>query len=213
MNTIASLLDQVVHGDCIPIMRSMPSSSLDLVIADPPYLVRYRPRDGRGFPNDDNAAWLLPSYREMYRLLKPDAFCVSFYGWPWIDRFMATWKQAGFRPVSHLVWNKPYCSREGYTRSYHEVGFLLAKGSPARSAKPPCDVLPWEYTDNKLHPTEKPVVAIAPLIDAFSKPGDIILDPFAGSGTTGVAARSFGRHFILIEKVLCYCETARERLA
>jgi site-specific DNA-methyltransferase (adenine-specific) len=74
------------------------------------------------------------------------------------------------------------------------------------------DVLPWEYTGNKLHPNQKPVIAIAPLIEAFSIKGQTVLDPFAGSGTTGVAARALGRQYILIEKEERYWCAARGRL-
>ena len=213
MQTDPQLVERIIHGDCIEIMRGMPVASVDLAVTDPPYLVNYRPRDGRRCPNDDHGLWLCPSFRELHRVLKPDAFCVSFYGWPWIDRFMSAWKEAGFRPVSHLVWVKSHCSREGYTRSHHEVGFLLAKGRPPRPAKPLSDVLPWQYTQNELHPNQKPVVGIVPFIEAFSKPGDIVLDPFAGSGTTGAAARQCGRQFILIESDWHYCQKARARLA
>ena len=73
-------------------------------------------------------------------------------------------------------------------------------------------MLPWEYTGNKLHTNEKPVIALTPLIEAYSKPGDIILDPFAGSGSTGVAARMCGRRFILIDIERRHCQTARARL-
>lgn len=181
-------------------------------ITDPPYLVNYRARDGRRCANDDNASWLQPAMRELYRVLKPDRFCATFYGWPWIDRFMLAWKQCRFRPVSHLVWVKSHCSREGYTRSFHEVGYLLAKGRPPRPVDPLHDVLGWQYTGNELHPNQKPVLAIAPLIAAYSCPGAIVLDPFAGSGTTGLAARICGRRFILIENVQHHCQTARARL-
>jgi site-specific DNA-methyltransferase (adenine-specific) len=213
MKSISDFLDHVIHGDCVAVMHCMPSESVDLVVTDPPYLVNYRPRDGRRCEGDDNASWLLPSFRELYRVLKPDRFCATFYGWPWIDKFMQAWRLSGFRPVSHLVWVKSHCSREGYTRSYHEVGFLLAKGKPPRSAEPPTDVLPWYYTANKLHPNQKPVIAIEPIIKAYSKPGDVVLDPFAGAGTTGLAATACGRHFILIEKVDHHCKTARARLS
>ena len=212
MKPIESFANQVLHGDCIAIMKAMPGESVDLSVTDPPYLVNYQPRDGRRCANDDNHGWLAPAFRELYRVLKPDRFCVSFYGWPWIDRFMQAWKQSGFRPVSHLTWVKSHCSREGYTRSYHEVGFLLAKGKPPRPAKPISDVLPWEYTGNELHPNQKPVIGITPLIEAYSKPGDIVLDPFSGSGTTGVAARACDRRFILIEKVFRDCQVSRQRL-
>lgn len=213
MKTLESYTNRVIHGDCITVMRSIPSQSVDLAVTDPPYLVRYAPRDGRSCMNDNTAIWLKPAFRELYRVLKPDSFCASFYGWPWIDLFMAAWKDSGFRPVSHLTWVKTHCSKVGYTRSYHETGFLLAKGRPPRPAMPPMDVLHWQYTGNTFHPNEKPVVAIRPLIEAYSKPGDIVLDPFAGSGTTGVAAKACDRRFILIETVPELCEVARRRVS
>jgi DNA modification methylase len=212
MKSIESYVDQVIHGDCLTIMQSMPNESVDLIITDPPYLVNYKPRDGRRCANDDNAYWLMPAFQELFRVLKPDRLCISFYGWPWIDRFMNAWKEVGFRPVSHLVWVKRHCSREGYTRSHHEVGFLLAKGRPSRPSNPISDVLPWEYTGNRLHPNQKPMVGIAPLVQSYSHPGDIVLDPFAGSGSTGRAARDCGRRYILIEKDWSQFLLARKNL-
>ena len=212
MKPISAFLGQIIHGDCIAVMRTMPGASVDLVVTDPPYLVNYKSRDGRRCGNDDNDAWLQPAFREIYRILKPDSFCVSFYGWAWIDRFMRAWRQSGFRSVSHLAWVKWHCSKEGYTAGHHEVGYVLAKGHPPRPAKPISDVLPWKYTGNELHPNQKPVVALKPLIEAFSRAGGIVLDPFAGSGTTGVAARALGRNFILIETDQQHCRTAAGRL-
>jgi site-specific DNA-methyltransferase (adenine-specific) len=213
LRSIEPLLDRVIHSDCLDALPAIPSESVDLVVTDPPYLVNYRPRDGRRCSGDDTDYWLNPAFRELYRVLKPDSFCVSFYGWPWVDRFMAAWKGCGFRPVSHLTWTKSHCSREGYTRSFHEVGFLLAKGRPPKPKKPPPDVLPWEYTGNTLHPNQKPVIAIISLIEAFSKPGDIVLDPFCDSGTTGVAAKMCQRRFILFEKVWRHYQASQARLS
>ncbi len=201
MKTIESLVNQVIHGDCLAILPSMPAESVDLIVTDPPYLVNYMPRDGRQCGNDNNDSWLRPSFEGLARVLKNNAFCASFYGWPWIDRFMAVWKSVGLRPVSHFVWVKRHCSREGYSKSYHEVGFLLVKGRPPKPVEPISDVLPWQYTGNTLHPNQKPVIGLEPIIRTYSRPGDIVLDPFAGSGSTGMAAHRCGRRFILIEKV------------
>lgn len=213
MDSIDLFVNRVIHGDCVTVLRSLPSASIDLVVTDPPYLVRYRPRDGRRCDNDHSDHWLQPAFQEVYRVLKPNRFCVSFYGWPWIDRFMAVWKSCGFRPVSHLTWIKKHCSREGYTRSYHEVGYLLAKGRPAKPLRPLDDVLDWEYTHNVHHPNEKPVSGLIPLIEAFSNPDDIVLDPFAGSGSTALAAQACHRRFILIELSGQHCQTALARLS
>ena len=76
----------VIHGDCVEVMRRMAPASVDFVLTDPPYLVRYRDRSGRTVANDDNDAWLKPAFAEMYRVLKPGTFCMSFYGWNAADR-------------------------------------------------------------------------------------------------------------------------------
>jgi site-specific DNA-methyltransferase (adenine-specific) len=73
-------------------------------------------------------------------------------------------------------------------------------------------VQPWEYSGNRLHPTEKAVSILTPLIESFSQPGDFVLDPFAGSGSTLVAAALTGRNAIGIELEEKYCTAARKRL-
>jgi DNA modification methylase len=75
---IEEMLNRVTCGDCIDVMANMPARSVDFVLTDPPYLVRYHDRSGRRVINDDNDAWLKPAFRQIHRVLKPDAFCVSF---------------------------------------------------------------------------------------------------------------------------------------
>jgi site-specific DNA-methyltransferase (adenine-specific) len=190
----------------------MPSASVDMVLTDPPYLVNYHSRDGRGVPNDDTDAWLMPAFTEMYRVLKPDRFCVSFCGFTQAERFIAAWKAAGFRVLEHLVWRKRYPSSTGFVRRYHEQAYLLAKDNPRRPHVLLPSVLEWRYTTNALHPTQKPVGALMPLVMAFSQIGDVVLDPFAGSGSTAVAAAMLGRHYIAIELDEEYARLARDRL-
>jgi adenine-specific DNA-methyltransferase len=212
MNIPESLFDRVVCGDSVAVMSQLPDGSADLIATDFPYLVGYRPRDGRTIAGDRDNAWLNPACSEMYRVLKPNSFCVAFYGWPQVDLFMVAWKHAGFRPVSHFAFVKKYRSRRGYTLSFHESAYLLVKGKPPRPQYPPADVLPWRYTGNRFHPNEKPVELMEMLIRPYSRRGDIVLDPFAGSGSTAVAARNCGRHFVAIEKLTRYCNLARSRL-
>lgn len=206
-------LNTVMHGDCISIMRGLAANSVDLVLTDPPYLVNYRSRTGGTVRNDDNDRWLAPAFAEAYRLLKPNSFCVSFYGWTSADRFIGAWRDAGFRIAGHLVFQKRYASSVRYVRRQHEQAYLLAKGYPA---EPECaipDVIEWRYTGNHLHPTEKPVSALAPLIGAFCKPAGLVLDPFCGSGSTLVAARSLGRSYFGCELDPTHHRTAVQRLA
>ncbi len=70
----------------------------------------------------------------------------------------------------------------------------------------------WSMAENTEHPTQKPEKLLAKLILASSKPGDLILDPFAGSGSTAAAARKLGRHFLCIEQSERYCAIAQKRI-
>lgn len=85
----------IMLGDCIGLMRGLAAESVDFVLTDPPYITHYCSRDGRRVRNDDNDRWLAPAFAEVFRLLKPDTFCVSFYGWNKIDLFMAAWRRGG----------------------------------------------------------------------------------------------------------------------
>lgn len=159
MKPIYEFVNRIITGDCVEVMKEIPTASIDFIATDPPYLVRYQSRDGRRIANDDRSDWLLPAFVEMYRVLKDDRFLLCFYGWNTIDRFFAAWKAAGFRPVGHLVWTKDYHSNEGFVRYSHESAYLLAKGEPLSPSIVLRDVLDWKYTGNALHPTQKPVMA------------------------------------------------------
>ncbi len=163
------------------------------------YLVSFQDRTGRSIQNDDNDAWLKPAFSEIFRVLKRNSFCISFYGWPHIDRFMAAWKAAGFCIVGHLVFPKRYTSSTRHLRYQHEQAYLLAKGYPNSPEYPIGDVIDFQDSGNKRHPTKKPVSALLPLIEIFSKPGATVCDPFAGSGTTLAASKALGRKYIGIE--------------
>jgi adenine-specific DNA-methyltransferase len=214
MKTIYEFENRIIAGDCIAVMAEMPSASVDCVITDPPYMVNYRSSDGRGYQNDDpkDTSWLTPAFTQVYRVLKPDRFCVSFYGFTKAEAFLAAWREAGFYPIGHLVWVKPYASKEQFVRYYHEQAYLLAKGSPAKPRLRLPDVLDWKYSGNEAHPTQKPVMAILPLIMAYSAKGDLVLDPFAGSGTTALAAQELGRRYVGIEIDSGYAAKAQERV-
>ena len=206
------MLNTIIQGNCLQVLPTLPVASVNLVVTDPPYIARYVSRDGRKIQGDDNDAWLKPSFVQIFRVLRPDSYCVSFYGWPQVDRFMAAFREAGFRIAGHLVFPKQYCSNAGHVGYAHECAYLLAKGYPC-AQKPIPDVLPWQHTGNKLHPTQKPLCALRPLIEAFSKRGDVVLDPFAGSGSTLMAARQLGRQYIGIELDHAYHAEAIKRLS
>jgi DNA modification methylase len=205
-------LDSIAQGNCVEVMRQMPAASVDFILTDPPYLVHYRSRDGRVIQNDGDDRWLRPAFFQAFRVLRPDRFCVCFYGWSKADKFLEAWRAAGFRPVGHLVFRKSYASTTRFLRYQHEQAYLLAKGEPSRPEHPIADVLEMRYSGNHLHPTEKPVSALLPLIESFSFEGDLVLDPFCGSGSTLVAARQSLRRFIGIELDPAYHAIAQRRM-
>lgn len=203
----------ITRGDCIDVMASMPQESVDFILTDPPYLVNYRDRSGRCIAGDTASDWVQPAFRQMHRVLKNNAFAVSFYGWNRADVFMRAWKDAGFYIAGHIPFVKDYPSSTRYLKHTHEQAYLLAKGRPPLPDHPIADVIPWTtYTGNRLHPTQKPVTILKPLIAAFSEPGALVLDPFCGSGSTLEAARHLGRRFIGIELDRTHFRTAAQRM-
>jgi site-specific DNA-methyltransferase (adenine-specific) len=193
-------------------MLGVPDNSVDFGLTDPPYIQRYRDRDGRCIRNDDDTAWVEPAFAEIFRVLRPGRFLVSWYSWRQGERFFAAWRRTGFRVVGHFVAPKPYTSGSSLVEHRHEQACLLAKGDPIRPLQMIPDVLPWRYTRNIWHPTQKPLCALAPLIAAFSQPGEIVFDPFAGSASTLVAAFLNDRRYCGVELDDRYNALAQQRL-
>lgn len=189
-------------------------ASIDLALTDPPYLVRYRDRLGRSLTGDRRGDWLEPAFAALYQLMRPHRFVISFYGWHRADQFITAWRKAGFSIIGHFVFAKHYASRMGFTEARHECAYLLAKGQPEKPANPAPDVLPWgKYTGNRHHPTQKPLEILRRLIKTYSRIGDVVLDPFAGSGSTLIAAHSLRRSWIGMEIDPAYHGKALKRLS
>ncbi|AZS59299.1 MULTISPECIES: DNA methylase [Pectobacterium] len=206
-------MSRFILGNCVQIMSTFPDRAVDFILTDPPYLVGFRDRSGRTVAGDKTDEWLQPACDEMYRVLKKDSLMVSFYGWNRADRFIAAWKASGFSIVGHFVFAKTYTSKSAYVGYQHECAYILAKGRPRLPKNPLSDVQGWKYSGNRHHPTEKPVTSLQPLIESFTCPGAIVLDPFAGSGSTCVAAEQAGRRWIGIELLEQYHRAGMLRLA
>ncbi|MBX7134211.1 MAG: DNA methylase [Fimbriimonadaceae bacterium] len=202
----------LLRANCLDILPRLATDSVDFILTDPPYVRRYRSRDGRVIPND-NFTWLKPAFRELYRVLKPGSLAVCFYGWAHIDKFSAAFREAGFRTVGHIVCPKRYSSGNGFFRYQHEAAYLLAKGDPPYPHYRIGDVIEWtDFTGNRLHPSQKPVTLLLPLIETFCSPAGLVLDPFAGSGSTLLAAEMTGRSYLGIELDASYHALAAGRL-
>lgn len=205
--------NQIIRGEAADVLAKLPTGSVDLVVTDPPYLVNYRDREGRSLRNDDNPVGVLPVFEPLARVLKQDAYFICFAGWSALPQFADAWERAGLRIVSQVVFAKNYVSRAGYTEYRHECAYVLAKGNPAKPQQRISSVQNWVYSGNKNHPTEKSVENIATLIRSFSKPDDLVCDPFSGSGSTSVAAVLNQRDFIGIDIDAKHVATAKARVA
>ena len=206
-------INQIIHGNSANVLARLPEGAIDLVVPDPPYLVNYRDLDGRSLQNDDNPDGVLPVFAPLVRAMKQNSYAICFSGWSALPEFTTAWKKAGLRIVGEIVWRKDYASRRGFMQYRHESAYVLAKGRPALPQHPLPSVMEWTYSGNKSHPTEKAGEVIAPLIRCFSKPGDLICDPFSGSGSTSVAAALNGRDYLGIDIEAKHVATARTRLA
>jgi site-specific DNA-methyltransferase (adenine-specific) len=193
-------------------MRQMPANSVDFILTAPPYLVNYRDRTGRTIQNDADETWLKPAMAEAYRALKQNRVAIMFYGWTKIDAFFEAWRSAGFQPVGHIVFRKSYSSKSRFLRYQNEQAFLLAKGRPPLPKQPLGDVMEMPYSGNKLHPTQKPIPALVPMIRSFTLPGETVLDPFAGSGSSCAAALLTNRKYIGMEMDDAYFQHGTDRL-
>lgn len=172
-----------------------PAASFDFVLTDPPDVVEFTGhwnRKHEPIQGDDTPEWLEPIFREVYRLMKPDTLCLSYYGWPHADLFLSTWKAVGFRPVSHLAFVKRVRGLGWFIRSQHETAYLLVKGHPASPEVAISDTLDWVRETDSFHPNQKSVAAILPILIAYTAEGEIVLDPFMGSGSTLRAAKEPG---------------------
>jgi DNA modification methylase len=204
------------HGDSRTILPQLKAETFDLALTDPPYLVSYTGRWGSELEpihGDSDPGWVLPCYSELFRVLRPDSLCFTFYGWPHADVFMTSWRAAGFRPVSVCALVKRRIGLGYFTRAQHELAYLLAKGRPKKPECAPSDVIDWEYSGESFHPNQKPVGAMAKLIAAYADEKTFVIDPFCGSGTTLLAARACGVSAVGIEIEERFCEVAAMRLS
>jgi site-specific DNA-methyltransferase (adenine-specific) len=110
------------------------------------------------------------------------------------------------------VFRKSYTTKARFFKYQHEQAYLLAKGDPQVPKNPLSDVQRFLYTGNKLHPTQKAVMSLAPIIRAYSLPGDVVLDAFCGSASTCAAALLTGRSYIGVELDDSYFQQAAERM-
>lgn len=209
--------DIIYNQDCIDVMRNMPDESIDIICTDPPYRVTSRggsantmsgywvsekSRKGKIFDyNDIDIEKYLP---EFYRTLKADAHCYIMCNNLNLPHFFEVIGESDFNFVKLLVWDKQskICGR--YYMGQVEHIFMLRKGKdkPINDCSQ-SDLLSFsnfnrekDREGNNLHDSMKPVSLMQCLIENSTQEGELVLDPFMGSGTTAIACIRSKRHYI-----------------
>lgn len=216
-------MPKLMQGDCLELMKQIPDGSVDMVLTDPPYGMKYQSNRRTAtdkfnkIAKDDDLCWIGDFCAEMRRVMKNNSAAYVFCSWHKVDVFKAALER-NFKIKNLLVWVKNNHGSGDLTGAYgpkHEFVFFVHKGRCLlRDGRRP-DVLEFSKVSGSkmVHPTEKPVALIERLIKDASDEGDTILDPFMGSGTTGVAAKSLNRDFIGIELDEGYFNIAKDRIA
>lgn len=202
----------------------MESESVDAIITDPPYGIGYQSNHRRvevmGKIANDNAPFIWFLY-DAFRVLKSgtsgQGALVCFTRWDVEQVFIDAIRLAGFKVKSEVIWNKVSPGMGDLKAQFvptHENIVFAVKGKFSFPGHRPNDVVTHQKLNGMqmIHPTEKPVSLLTNLITSVTKPGDLILDPFAGSGSTLVAAKKTGRRFIGVELDAGYFEKARKRI-
>jgi len=204
--------------DCLEGMKLLDDNSVDMVLTDPPYNINLIPQRGLTNPiendnlNKEDFITLLNSCAtEFKRILKQNTFFLTFCGWPTIPEYRQTFDKQ-FELKSMPIWIKNNFGIGYYTRPQYEPCLLYLNGNPSPLEKPISDVWKFNKVLKPIHSCEKPINLIQHIIRHFSKEGNLILDPFMGSGTTAIAALQTNRKFIGFEIDEKYCEIATKRI-
>ncbi len=250
----APWLDTILKGDCISEIEKLPSASVDLVFADPPYNLQLEGRLTRPDQSEVDAvddhwdkfssfaayddftrAWLMACRR----VLKPNGALWVIGSYHNIFRVGAILQDLGFWILNDIVWRKsnpmPNFRGRRFTNA-HETLIWASRDQNAKGYTFNYDALKaandelqmrsdWLFPictggerlkggeGRKVHPTQKPEALLHRVLLASSKPGDVILDPFFGTGTTGAVAKRLGRHFVGVEREAEYIVAATARIA
>lgn len=250
---------EILFGDCLKLMKSIPSNSIDLVFTSPPYAERRKSTYG-GISEDKYVEWFLPIGKEINRILKEtgsfflnikshtnkgerslyvfDLVCqlkreVGFMfveEYCWVKNAFPTGVRGrfknGFEPIYHFTKSKPNLitfnalacgtpmSEESKKRSHRKNCHTPTNGSgmvvnrdnfkTIELARPSnvinANNVTNQFTNKMKHSAVFPEKLVEFFVKSFTNEGDIVLDPFAGSGTVGVVCKSENRQFILMDK-------------
>lgn len=228
-------INRVYCMDCLEGMKRLPSNFADLCVTDPPYEVDYMVKIGMLRRMDhgtekhviesvdatnngiDWDSWA----GELWRIMKDDSHLYIFWAERQSHKLIPILEKVGFKFCQYLIWvkNRPTMDATwGHKYAYqHELcGFFQKGWKKLNRENSLFSVLRYNIMGdqaNYKHPTQKPEKIIREFIINSSKQGDLVFDPFMGSGTTAACAKQLGRNFIGFEISQHYCDVViAERL-
>ncbi|MHA2788685.1 DNA-methyltransferase [Corynebacterium sp. S7] len=231
----------LLKGDCVENMRSLDSQSIDLILTDPPYnlgnfmknrqagIQRMRENffASAGWDNLDQSSWeesMSSFFEESSRLLKPGGSLLSFMAVIKVESLIRLAEQQGFYYKTTGTWHKSNPMPRNMnlhfvnsTEAWVYFTFKKRTGVFNNDGRVEHDFIESSVTPASekrygKHPTQKPVSIMEHFVRLLSNPGDTVLDPFMGSGSTGVAAVSQERNFTGIELDKEYFSIAKSRI-
>lgn len=211
---------KLYNGDCLEIMDRLIDEGVkvDCILTDPPYGMNfksnYRKEKYNSIVNDDNLDFIENYFSKCYTLLKEDTHIYCFCSWHNIDKFKMEFEKY-FKLKNIIVWEKNNTSMGDLKGSYapkHEFILYGHKGRRLRNGFRYADIIKANRTNNKLHPTQKPVDLLEIFIKQSTDKNDVVFDGFMGSGTTGVACMNTNRKFIGVELDNNYFNIASKRI-
>ena len=232
------MINTVLQGDCLELMKDIPDKSIDMILCDLPYGTTRNQWDSI-IPLDDlwkqyerivkeNGAIVLTAQLPFDKVLGTSNLNLLKYEWVWVKQQGTGFLNAKKMPLKAtenvLVFYKkpptynpqmrtgfkPYICKSG--KGSNNYGEQVQVVTESNGERYPLNWIEVKYDKEKLHPTQKPVALFEYLIKTYTNEGDLVLDNCAGSGTTGVAARNTNRNFILMEKEKEYIDIINKRL-
>ena len=253
ISDIKLVTNSILQGDCVEMLRKLPSESVDLIFADPPYrmqtegeLLRTNGSKFAGVDDDWDRFGTNQEYddfsrnwlAECKRVLKPNGSIWVIGSFQNIYRLGYIMSELGYWTINDIIWAKPnavpnfagtrfqnshetllWCVKDKkskYTFNYKTMKYLNG-GKQDKSI--------WEIgicigeerlkdaNGKKVHSTQKPEKLLYKVILSSSREGDLVLDPFFGTGTTGAMAKRLKRNYIGIERDEGYIDVAKNRIA
>jgi site-specific DNA-methyltransferase (adenine-specific) len=212
------------HADSRDILPALPSESIDLLLTDPPYGIKYRSKSqvlapdlAKAIQGDEDLNAMRDVLGLVHPLLRPDRHAYLFAAPMRLGEAVAA--VAAYWTVKNLlVWDKGNAGSRGdclagYSQNWEAIIYASKGRRPLNLPRPRCIFrYDWQGHRDPVHPTIKPRPLLRWLLQKSAQPGELVLDPFAGSGSSLLAAAELGMKAIGIETEERYCEVAARRL-